>query len=275
MRALGVALAVVISGVLATLVLPVASLAASKPQLGPLTFAARGTSATAGAAIKPEGLRTEYAFWLEGPKSFRSCLTTRPCAPLKLAGSGFVEAMSNETTVSAELTELQANQIYEWWVTARNAEGSVESTPAYFETSLPIPVNEGGRFEPEPIPVWVREAAAKWGREQVEAAERARRETSEREAREREARAAGEVAAANPAPQALQCVVPRLRDDSLRSARRALRNAHCRLGRVHVGKNAVGRLVVIRQGVPAGDTLAEDASVAITLGHRSRGVTRG
>jgi hypothetical protein len=48
--------------------LPGASSAASAPKVGPLTVKEGSETGTAEAAVKPEGLRTEYEFWLEGPR---------------------------------------------------------------------------------------------------------------------------------------------------------------------------------------------------------------
>jgi hypothetical protein len=66
------------------------------------------------------------------------------------------------------------------------------------------------------------------------------------------------------------CVVPSLKGDSLRRARRALRHAHCKLGRVSTDRRAHGALVVIRQSPTRGMTVDRGAAVAVTLASRKR-----
>jgi len=73
-------------------------------------------------------------------------------------------------------------------------------------------------------------------------------------------------AAAPPA----KCVVPRLRNLSLKKAKRALAKAHCTLGRVkqpkHLSRSQKKKLVVLKQSPAAAKALAAGARVQVTLG---------
>jgi hypothetical protein len=124
--------------------------------------------------------------------------------------------------------------------------------------------------------------------ERKEAAEREARERAAREAQEREAAEAKahEAREANEREARVQreeveressasshpgrCVVPRLRGESLSAARKALRNAHCTLGKVTRPARRDGQLVVATQSVRAGRNLAWGAPVAVKLGPATR-----
>jgi subtilisin family serine protease len=75
----------------------------------------------------------------------------------------------------------------------------------------------------------------------------------------------------------VQCKVPRLKGKSLRRARRALRAAHCKVGRVKTPRGArVGRLVVTKSKPRAGAVRADGTRVRLALGtpqprHRRHG----
>jgi hypothetical protein len=64
----------------------------------------------------------------------------------------------------------------------------------------------------------------------------------------------------------VRCVVPSLKGDSLRRARRALVKAHCRLGKVSRSRGVHRALVVVRQSPAHGRKLREGSAVAVTLG---------
>jgi subtilisin family serine protease len=78
----------------------------------------------------------------------------------------------------------------------------------------------------------------------------------------------------------VQCKVPRLKGKSLRRAKRALRAAHCKLGRVKKPRGArAGRLVVTKSKPRAGALRADGTKVRLTLGrsaprHRRHGRRR-
>jgi subtilisin family serine protease len=75
----------------------------------------------------------------------------------------------------------------------------------------------------------------------------------------------------------VQCKVPRLKGKSLRRAKRALRAAHCKVGRVKVPRGTrAGRLVVTKSKPRAGAVRADGTRVRLTLGrpaprHRRHG----
>ena len=169
---------------------------------------------------------------------------------------------------------LAPDKSYTWWVLAGNAEGTTESTHLTFTTlftTLPIPVNGANPFESK-IEPWVAEAAAEWGRRQVEAAELQRRQAREREAREaseREAREKPETESSTASSRAAPCTVPSIHGDSLAAARRALRRARCSLGRVSTPTKHRAHLVVRRQRPRPGRKLAAGSTVAVTLGPRA------
>jgi len=68
----------------------------------------------------------------------------------------------------------------------------------------------------------------------------------------------------------LQCKVPKLRGKSLRAAKRALKKAHCRLGRVHKPRarrgSSLPALVVLASRPKRGAVRTADAKVRVTLG---------
>lgn len=96
-----------------------------------------------------------------------------------------------------------------------------------------------------------KEAAARGAKEREvrEAGERAGREAAERERGAKERSSNGSV----------QCVVPRLRGDSIGAARTALRRSHCELGKVRRPARHRTPLVV-------GSKLASGAAIAVKLG---------
>jgi streptogramin lyase len=77
-----------------------------------------------------------------------------------------------------------------------------------------------------------------------------------------------------PTPPVRRCVVPNLLNLSLTSARRRLRTAHCRLGRVSTARSARrirrSRLRVIAQSPRRRAVRADNASVRVTLGRARR-----
>jgi subtilisin family serine protease len=90
----------------------------------------------------------------------------------------------------------------------------------------------------------------------------------------------GVIADSSPAAAAwtlVQCKVPRLKGKSLRRAKRALRAAHCKVGRVKLPRRArAGRLVVTKSKPRAGAVRADGTRVRLTLGrpaprHRRHG----
>jgi hypothetical protein len=108
------------------------------------------------------------------------------------------------------------------------------------------------------------------GTKQKEAEERGVKEARERAAKEREIREAGERAGREAAERAessqlVKCVVPRLVGDSLSEARRAITEAHCRLGKVHRPRRHHGALMVLRENRKTGAAFAAWTRVSMTL----------
>jgi hypothetical protein len=107
-----------------------------------------------------------------------------------------------------------------------------------------------------------------------EAPESPAKEAAARAAHEREVREAGERAGREaaererPASKAgtTHCLVPDLKGESLDTARKALRRAHCALGKVGEPSPHSGPLVVTKQATPARHKLKKGAAVAVTLG---------
>jgi len=92
-----------------------------------------------------------------------------------------------------------------------------------------------------------------------------------RQAKEAEERAEQEVRHKIEVEQeAVRCVVPSLKGDSLRSARSLLLKDHCRLGKVSDAHGAHGHLVVVAQSVKGGLKRPAGATVAVTLGLAKR-----
>ncbi|MBV9311997.1 MAG: PASTA domain-containing protein, partial [Solirubrobacterales bacterium] len=67
-------------------------------------------------------------------------------------------------------------------------------------------------------------------------------------------------------PPAQHCVVPKLKGKTLKQARKALRKAHCKLGKVKRPKHSKHKRLVVRSlSVKAGTILADGARVGVKL----------
>jgi hypothetical protein len=252
-------------------IFPAASFASSAPQIGVTSVEIGETSATLTALIRPEGLETKYEFWLEGE-------TTTP------VGEGQISASKLEQEVSAHVVSLQPDHKYTYWVVASNKAGSRTSLPASFTTDAAPPPgcpNGCGPGKPNEIEAerWNLEGAERAAREarRLESELQAKkREEEERPAKEAAARAAKErevreaIERASEAALSSKCLVPQLKGDSLGVARKALRKAHCRLGKVSKPTKQTDQLVVMSQSVRAGHRLARGAAVGVRLGPASR-----
>jgi beta-lactam-binding protein with PASTA domain len=108
----------------------------------------------------------------------------------------------------------------------------------------------------------VREAGAEVLRE-----EREKEAAEATAAKEREAHEAGERAGREAVQRvSSDCVVPRLKGDTLAAARRALDRAHCRPGKLTKPRRLRGPLIVVKQSVRSNSELAPGSRVALTLG---------
>jgi hypothetical protein len=232
------------------------------------------------AEIDPRGRETAYEFsvvWQEANPPHGE----RPPAGVGVQ-AGRIVAGSGEVTVHALLSGLQPGHVYWYELVASNSAGEARAEARmfnYFYTGG-FPEGTGGGAPYRSVePCWAIESAGRAAEEAVktyrereaaraaeEAAARARLAAEEAAKRQREAGALAPV-------QPTRCLVPNLRGDSLRGARRTLTRAHCRLGAVTRPRHFRGALVVTGQSPRRGHTLSNGASVAVTLGpprHRHR-----
>jgi len=238
-------------------------------------------SARLEAQIDPSGLETAYEFWVESA----NC-QPGPCGSISVAsvGHGYIPAGSTYQTVKVELSDLQLNYSYTYWVFAINSAGWAKGSGNEFKavnpgggsaggSPLPPAENTATPFE-RPAESWIGRTAAEGVSRELAEAEQ------ERKARE----AANQPPMALPIPKGqwcgeagvacesgevtpVRCVVPSLHSDSLVRARQALDRAHCSLGKVSRPRGYHGPLVVIGQRVRPGRKLSSGTPVAITLGH--------
>jgi len=234
--------------------------------------------------LRPDGAETTYSIELATEDGWQR------------EGQGTVPANKLEVEVSQEISGLQPEQTYYVYVFASNAVGKDSEYaiigPEAQEQTTPPGLTEGSgagkpvEFEESP---WVRESgelrAAEAPLREAEreaAAERAVQETAaqaaavaahERELREQAERAGREKAeheareetavdhAATP-----RCIVPKLKGDSLKAARRALERSRCRLGSVR--RTGRGSSAVVSQRSKPGVRLPVGSKVGVTLGNR-------
>jgi hypothetical protein len=282
MRSALLVTAATVALLLGDLVLPTVSAAASAPSIGAVSAEVGQNEATLKAPIRPEGLETKYEFWLQCTGS--SCISTEGTR----VGEGSIQADRLEQEVEVPLTSLLWNTSYDFEVVAANTDGTRHSYIQGFTTGSPPPAGcpdgcpSGEKYESKLEP-WVNEGASREASEAPrigaeeeakakEAAELPAKEAAARVTHEREIREAGEHAGREAAERQAKtasvtnCVVPRLRDDSLEAARRALAGSHCTLGKVSKPRRHHGSLRVTRQSSNVGKTLPNGAAVAVTLG---------
>lgn len=234
--------------------------------------------------LRPDGAETTYSIELATEDGWQ------------LEGEGKVPASRLEVEVTQEISGLQPEQTYYFYVFAANAvgrdseygiigpepqeqrtppglaEGSGAGKPVEFEESPWVRESGELRGDEAPLREAEREAAAERAAQEaaaqagaVAAHERELREQGERAGREKAEREAREKAVADHAA-AQRCVVPKLRGDSLKAARRALERSHCRLGSVRrTGRDSSA---VVAQRSKPGVRLPVGSKVAITLGTR-------
>jgi hypothetical protein len=87
---------------------------------------------------------------------------------------------------------------------------------------------------------------------------------------EAEAENASEAATHRPRKHPSACVVPSVRGNTLRGARRALLAAHCSLGKVYGPRSGHGTPVVQWQSATSGSRLRSGSSVSLRLALRTR-----
>jgi hypothetical protein len=236
------------------------------------------------AEINPQGSETVYEFaivWQKLNPSERG----EPLPGGSPTAGGRLAAGNADVTVSAVLTGLQPGYTYWYEVTASNVAGKARSAaqpfPYFYTGGYPEGTGAGPPSNNEESPCAI-EGARRSGEEaaareaarrakQTEAEERSAKEAAELAAKERESREAGERAGRElaersaAASRSLKCVVPRLAGDSLSEARRAITEAHCRLGKVHWPRHHRGALIVVRENRKTGAAFAAGTRISITL----------
>jgi hypothetical protein len=266
--------------VLVGLTVPATSLASkSAPRIvraGASTNNDEPESAEVIIVIRTGELETKYEVWLENEGTASE------------VAEGEIPPSRLEKEMTIKLSHLLPDHTYGLAVFASNSDGSV-GVGSSFTTFPPLPPGcptgcpgapveyhpeppisqeeiENARRDGEGAPAREAERQAKKREEE----ERAARQAAAQAAKEREIREAGERAGREAAERdrlatlAMRCIVPRLKGDSLATARKALRRAHCALGKV--SKTArVGHLVVATQGIPAGRKLGKGTKVSVTL----------
>ncbi len=237
-----------------------------------------GGEVTVSAHINPEGLETSYEIKLEcGPEE------PVPCDSIPSERQdGHLPAGYELHEVTLTLTGLQPGT---YWFGTRAINTAGEALWVSDGLKIPSPCPNG--CEPSPFPEGtaptgpveapylgaanedlkkIAEQEAERRTKEKEAEEQKTRELSARPASEQEH--TDEQPTAAPAPtKHPACRVPTLKGDTLTVARRALAQAHCRLGAVHhQPAHHHGTLHVSAQSAPAGEQLAGGARVMLTLG---------
>ena len=97
--------------------------------------------ATLRASINPNGLETTYEFWREyatcqGPDVQCESIAVGP------VGQGDILAGDSDQTVTAELSDLQPNYSYTYWVVANSSAGRTESSHETFNAQPLAPIIE-------------------------------------------------------------------------------------------------------------------------------------
>jgi hypothetical protein len=235
------------------------------------------------AQINPQGNETSYEFLIVW-RALKPMERGEPFRGDPPPQEGRIGAGSSDVTVSAFLAGLQPGYTYWYQVVATSLGNNTRSdasalpyfNPDWYYTGL----EEGPPYVPPERAGCSGEsgdlAAAETVREQraKEAAEAAAKEAAAKEAAAKEQ--AAEEAALKRATEehrdaiapAGHCTVPDVRGDTLSAARRAIDNAHCRLGRVRRPSHHRGVLVVTGETPPRGKTLGNGASVTLVMGTR-------
>jgi hypothetical protein len=228
--------------------------------------------------INPQGAETSYEAWLECQQATENAAGCGAVTGGPHEVGGTFPPSSEVQMVDVAMTGLDPGFTYLYRVAASNAAGRTEEEP-----QLPFETFAQGACGPQgcPLRFGVSLAAIEAGRrvaaKAVEEAERARTEAARLEAQRRQeeeviARRNLEVALVPTVPSQhvdvgpALCRVPALRGHTLSGARRLLRAAHCRLGRVTAVHGAQARLVVRSQHPHRGKALAAGGRVSVTLG---------
>jgi hypothetical protein len=221
-----------------------------------------GAEITVKAQINPDGLETTYEIGLE-------CST---CGPLDQKTEGTLPAVVEGREITLALTDPRTGLRYRFVVRADNADGETSQDGETLEIPPTVPSLPDGTSG-----VGVVEApylGADSGQLMQIAEHEAERRTKEQEEQKAmeatnhpgsELIHAEEQVHVHAHPKLPACLVPALKGETLSSARRALRIAHCRLGVIHRSQHHHGTLRVSAQSAPARPQCARGA-----LGWRNR-----
>ena len=242
--------------------------------------------------INPQGIETEFEIRLVS-QAHSSEGEREPVAGGPQAQTGHIAAVSEDETVGAIMKGLQPGYAYWYVVTATNSAGKTEGDSPYtfvFKSGSGGGGNTGntGSQYGSETPSWytslseseseqtIKEYEAKQAQiakeqEAQRAREAAVRAFEEAALKKREEE---ELAKEHPAHIAAACVVPRLKGDTLKAARRAILKAHCQLGEIHHPQRSSGTLIVNAQTPKRGKRLTAGAKIAVALAKRSSSTPR-
>ena len=219
------------------------------------------------AEINPEGTETSYEFVVLGRQVRFSEAPELLSGPVQ---DGRLAAGTGTVAVNASLPSLQSGYVYWLEVVATNLAGKTRSTPGAFFYDDPSAEHESW-WTPWPYRTDLSgcdlEAFRLGGAEVLP--EQREKETAEAKAAEEAARKRQAEEQERPLSRVQpDCVVPGLKGDTLRVARRQIAAAHCSLGRVKRPWVHHGVPVVVEQTPHRGERLKDGARITLTL--RSR-----
>jgi hypothetical protein len=227
-----------------------------------LSFSAAGASFEA--QINPEGTETGYEFVILGRQVHASESPERLSAPVQ---DGRLAAGTSAVPVTVLSSGLQSGYIYWLEVVATNLAGKTRSTPsAYFydDPSAEVePLSNPWPYRTDPSGCAIE--SGKLGAEETVREQREKEALQTRAAEEAARKRQAEEVESQHSHIKPNCVVPNLRGDTLRIARRRISAAHCSLGSVTWPRIHRGRVVVVRQTPRRGRHLRDGARVSLVL----------
>lgn len=220
------------------------------------------------AQINPQGNETSYQFLIVW-RALKPLERGEPLPGEAPAQEGHIGAGASDVTVSAFLSGLQPGYTYWYQVVAtslgNNTRSDTTALPYFNPDWYYTGHEEGPPYRPSDRAGCADESGALAALETV------------REQRAKEAKEAEEEALKQRAEEhhyaglpANGCKVPGVKGETLRTARRAIDHAHCRLGRVRRPSHYRGVLIVTGQAPHRGLTLRNGALVTLVLGPARR-----
>lgn len=237
------------------------------------------------AQIDPQNSATTYEFVIvQQLRNPENPLEYGEPAPEDLrAVGGPIPADAGDVKVNGQVTGLQRGYTYWYEVVASNLAGETRSGgdtwfsyfyAGGFPNGLPGLQYRGTPPSPCELEQTEQEAERIAARAEAER-QRQAHEHQELLAKEAAVKYASEEAAlkrreeeeadAEATSHAPACIVPALKGDTLRAARRAIDEAHCRLGEIHETPRHRGMLMVVGQSQRHGVKLADGAVIALTV----------